>query len=342
MSVQQNWRSIFGFCIILASFLSSTPIRAGSQDPQETPYTAEEYGIYQKAINESDPTKKEDAILAMIRTNPESVLVGYALRSYIELMLEFQKKGQAREVVQAGEKLLAVKPEEPNLLNMTAVSAYQLGQFDKAVKYGEKVYALNTNAPWAFILATSYLQLKNEREFLNYGELVFNQLDKLKIKDCYLILAELTRVYAGKQQWDKGSQTAEKAIQALDAAQRPMQTSEKDWTDYVNRQRGIAYAVIGRRSAERKRWQSAISNYQKALDFYSTPNLRAEAYYYAGLGQWRQSRLEEAMESFAKSSVIGRAPHAKPSRKHLETLYKSTHNDSLAGINEFVRGITGR
>jgi tetratricopeptide (TPR) repeat protein len=339
MSVQQNWRNIFGLCVVLTSLLSSTLVWAGSQQAEETPYTAEEYAVYQKAINEPDPVKKEEAIVAMIRADPESALVIYAVGSYIELMLEFQKKGQAREVVQAGERLLAVQPEDLNALNMTAVSAYQLGQFDKTVKYGEKVYAQNPSAGLAFILANSYLQLKNEGKFLDYGEKASAELAP---KDCYQILAELTRVYAGKQQWNKGSQTAEKAIKGLDVAQKPTQTSEKDWKDYVNRQKGIAYAVVGRRSAERKSWHSAISNYQKALSFYSTPNLRAEAFYYTGLGQWRQTRIEEAMESFARSSVIGGAPHAKPSRKHLETLYKSTHNDSLAGINEFVRGVTGR
>ena len=64
--------------------------------------------------------------------------------------------------------------------------------------------------------------------------------------------------------------------------------------------------------------------------------MAAEAYYYIGMARWKQNRIDDAMTAFAKGAGQRRAPHARPCREHLETLYKSTHNDSLAGIEEFM------
>ena len=57
------------------------------------------------------------------------------------------------------------------------------------------------------------------------------------------------------------------------------------------------------------------------------------------MGRWQQNRIDDAMKAFARGSVQRRAPHSKHCRKHLEQLYKSTHNDSLAGIEEFVERV---
>ena len=58
------------------------------------------------------------------------------------------------------------------------------------------------------------------------------------------------------------------------------------------------------------------------------------------MANWRQQKSDDAMQALAKGSVQRGAPHAEQCRHYLELLYRSTHNDSLAGIDEFVDRVT--
>ena len=120
------------------------------------------------------------------------------------------------------------------------------------------------------------------------------------------------------------------------------QMSDGDWKVYLNTEKATAYTVLGRSAAEQNSWNAAISNYQQVLNLSKEPAAKAEAYYYTGMGRWDQSQMDSAMDAFAKGSVQSDAPHAEHCRQHLETLYRSTHNDSLAGIDEFVARVAGR
>ncbi len=326
MSARIFWKNAFVPLLVLA--VAHTVVVAQ--------YTTQEYAAYETAIN-ADPATREDAIVEFIETNPRSTLVEYAIGSYLQLMQEYQNQGQARKVFDAGEKLLALKPDELNTLYMTAIAAYQLQQFNKATTYGEKVYAEKPNAGLAFVLATSYGQLKKEEKQVEYGDKACSELAP---KDCYQILSSLAKIYAGRKEWTKASQYAERTAEGLDAAERPSQTPEAEWNDYLNTERATAYTIVAREAAERNSWSTAIPNYAKVLKLSKDPALNGEAYYYTGMGQWEQKQMDSAMEAFAMGSVQRGAPHAKHCRQYLETLYKSSHNGSLAGLEEFIERVT--
>ncbi len=317
-------------------FLTPLLVLAVAQTVVVAQYTTQEYAAYETAIN-ADLTKREGAIIEFIETNPRSTLVEYAIGSYLQLMQEYQNQGQSRKVFDAGEKLLVLKPDELNTLYMTAISAYRLQQFDTATTYGEKVYLEKPNAGLAFVLASSYGQLKNEEKQLEYGD---KACAELAPKDCYQILSAIAKIYAGRKEWTKASEYAERTTVGLDAAERPPQTPEAEWNDYLNAERATAYTIVGRDAAERKSWDAAISNYGKVLSISKDPALNGEAYYYMGMGQWEQRQMDSAMEAFAKGSVQQGAPHAKHCRQYLETLYKSGHNGSLAGLEELIARVT--
>mgnify|MGYP006966886730 CR=1 FL=1 len=59
------------------------------------------------------------------------------------------------------------------------------------------------------------------------------------------------------------------------------------------------------------------------------------------MARWDQRQMESAMDAFAKGSVQKDAPHAEHCRQYLGTRDRSTHNDSLAGIDEFVARVAG-
>jgi tetratricopeptide (TPR) repeat protein len=301
---------------------------------QEINYTAEEYDAYHKAVNVADPVQREDSIIAFMKSNPESDLLQYALGSYVELMHEYQNKGDFERVAGSGEKLLELKPDDLNILSRLAFANFHLQRHEKVVEYGEKVYAQQPEPGVAYILAMSYGSLNNEQKQVQYGEKACASFEP---KDCSQLLPALTRFYAKKPDWNRAAEYAKKTMTAMETVERPEHIPQNEWDDYVNREKAIALAILGRQAFENGVWNQAITNYQRAVRTHSKiPALNAEAYYYIGLSAWRENKIDPAMQAFARASVLRQTEHAKPSRDHLETLYRSTHNGSLAGLDEFI------
>ena len=242
-------------------------------------------------------------------------------------------------MVSAGEKLLGVVPEDLTAQHLTALAAYQLQDFDKVTSYGEIVYAAKPDTQMAFFLANSFAQLDNQDKQIEYGD---KACAELAPKDCFEIFNQVSRIYFGRKEWAQAAQYAEKAVEGLDTAEQPGQMSDSEWKTYLSAEKGTLYTVIGRSAAELKNWNTAITNYQKVINITKDSAAKAEAYYYTGMGRWDQSQMDSAMDAFAKGSVQKDAPHAEHCRQHLETLYKSTHNDSLAGLEEFIARVVGR
>ena len=312
--------------------LSSFSVDA--QASQQVPYTAEEYAAFQEAVGKEDLTAREDAIIGFMKERSESALVEYALGSYLQLLQDYHTKGQTQKIYTAGEKLLTVKPSDLNALNMTAVAAYQLKKYDQFIRRGESVYRQKPSPGFAYMLANAHNELKHEDQFIKYADLA---CPKLGDQYCYQLYPQLTRIFVTKKQWQRASGYAQKALDAFANVTRPANVPAQKWDEDVKRESAIAYSVLGRRAAERQRWSSSVSNYRKALRSY--PRIRAlnaEARYYIGLGEWKQGKINNAMKSFVKGSALRGTPHADPCRKYAETLYKSTHNGSLAGFDAFV------
>ncbi|HXK59014.1 MAG TPA: hypothetical protein PLP42_03885 [Acidobacteriota bacterium] len=309
-----------------------------SQD-QDVRYTAEEYAAYQKATEEPDPAKREDAIIAFVKANPNSSLVQYAVTSYLNLLLEYQKASEWQKLIAAGEKLLAIKPDDVQAMYLTGAACFYTQQNQKAATYLEKVYEQQPEPQIAFMLASIYGSpgTNDDDKLVKYGEIACS---KFEPKDCYQILTGLMRVALVKKQWDKAAEYAKQTLQGFQSVQKPAAVSQAEWDEYVARERAIAYSALGRQAFETQNMKAAISNYKQSLKtFKKNPNLNAEAYYHIGLAMWTldpASVTEGAMVAFAKGAQEKGAPHQKPCQEQLEHLYKQLHNGSLAGLDEFV------
>ena len=308
-----------------------------AQDSQAQ-YTFEEYAAYESAVN-ADPSKREEAIIEFIKANPKSALVQYTISSYLQLLQEYQNTGQTQKVLSAGEKLLTVLPDELNTQERLRIAAYELKEFDKAAEYGEKVFAQTQDGAVAKFLFDTYTQLNNEAKYIEYGEQVSAQFAP---KDSYETLGKMARIHYGRKEWGKAAEYAGKVLEGLDTAEKPPEAPEERWESYVNSERVTAYKILGRQAWERKQLNSCVAHFRKVLSLSKEAAVTAEAHYYTGRVRWDQRQMDSAMEAFAKGSVQKGAPHAEHCQQHLETLYKSTHNGSLAGLEEFVERVTGR
>jgi tetratricopeptide (TPR) repeat protein len=321
--------------VVLSAFVVgslASPL-LGQGKGKKVSYSIKEYQVYNAAVSLKDTAKREAAILGYLKSKPNAELYKYALNNYLALIQASQKKGDYKRVLSAGEKLLKVEPNNMSAVGASLDAAYRLQQHKKVVLYGEKVYATKPSAGIALALSQAFVATNQNSKLLIYGPKACSQL---KPAATYAILGKLTSIYVEQKKWAQASKYAKQALEGFKAAKKGAGTSQAEWDKYVKRQRAIAHAAMGRNAAERRNWGGAISNYNQALRADSWAGLRGEAAYYTGLGRWRQGQIDAAMKAFARGSRQRGAPHAKHCREHLEKLYKSTHNDSLAGIEEFI------
>jgi tetratricopeptide (TPR) repeat protein len=310
------------------------------QSQQDVVYTADEYAAYQKAVEEPDPAKREDAIVAFIKANPKSSLIQYAVGGYLQLLQEYSSAGEMAKLAGAGEKLLSVRPEDVSVMYQTGVAFFKSQQFAKAGYYLEKVYEKQPEPSIAFMLAVTYGSpgAADDEKVVKYGEIACSQFPP---QDCYVILTQLTRVASEKKQWAKAADMAKKTLIAFESVQKPEGVPDTEWKDYLSREKAVAFAAQGRQAFENGDWKATLDLYGKALELYDKlPGLNAEAYYHIGFAYWNLRDLKPAMKAFALGSIQKGALHAKPSLEQLERLYRSQHNDSTAGMDEYIAETT--
>ena len=284
-------------------------------------YSPEEYEVYQSAVNAA-PEEREDKIIQFVAENPRSELVQYAASSYAELMQDYQGQGQNEKALNAGKRMLELLPEDSNALYLTAVSAFQAQRFQEAVLYGEKAYSANSTPGLAYVLANSFRPLKDYEKYAEYGLIACQGLEDVQ---CHNVALDLMRQFASQKKLSRAAKYAQQAIDGLDPS------------DHQNRV--DAYGVLGRNEFEDQDWSTSVANYQKVLSLSSDATAQAAAYYYIGMSQWKLKDFDSAMQAFAKGS-IKKAPHSKHCRQQLEFMYKSTHNGSLAGLDDFLERST--
>jgi tetratricopeptide (TPR) repeat protein len=327
MSVKEL--SQFGFCTVLVLFLAGSAMMA-----QEAQYTPAEYNEYQKAINEG-----EDAIIDWISTHPDSALMQYAHGEYQKLVKGYVDAGKHKETVNAAEKYLQnIDADAFEMVFLAAWSSFYSDQYEKATVYSEKAFQLKPDAPqlehFIPILARSYAKLGNIEKSLLYTEKYCGSVEP---KDCYDLLPGVVRHYAEAKDWKSAAKYAEKTIEAFDTIEIPATVAQAEWESFVNEEKSVCHAVLGRNAAEQKRWSTTEKHYTESRRFNPKNRARsAEGYFYIGVARWNREMIDAAMASFAKGSFLQGTPHSEPCKVELEKLYKATHNGSLAGFEEYL------
>jgi tetratricopeptide (TPR) repeat protein len=122
------------------------------------------------------------------------------------------------------------------------------------------------------------------------------------------------------------------SIKAMQAAQKPPEVPEKTWKDYNVHVFATCYYVVGHAAFEQQDYNTAVANLENSLKHYGRND---RAYYYLGQAYWQQAKLDLAMKSFAKAYLL-RGDTSAPSKQHLDNLYKSTHQNTLVGIERVI------
>ena len=294
-------------------------------------YTREEYNEYQKAV--SDGT---GAILEFVKTHPESSLNQYATGAYLKAMQEDLNQGKNEEVLAAGESFLQeLEADRYEVLLFSTYAAYNAKKYEKAALYGEKTYSAKPDAELAMIMAESFLSLDKVESMVPWT-------DKACLEGnagtCSSMFSYIASFYATGKKWSKSSEYSKKVIGTLEGKAKPAQLTQGK----INEMLSDAYSFVGRSAAENKQWGAVKANYDSSVKYAAQNNSRkGEALFWTGMGLWNQGQIQEAMEFFAKGSgdQYKDTPYSELCLKELQRLYKSTHNGSLAGFDEYLEDI---
>ena len=305
---------------------------------QEIDYTPEQYEAYSKCANLADPEAKQSCFLKFIEAHPQLSLVDYAIAEYGRALQAQIQKGQHEQVVKAGEAMLAYRPDEINLITQLCYSAYNSGQYKKAARYGEMAYASDPKEGFILILTEAYRKTGNKKK---YREWALKAIEELEPSQSFKFVEEIRTTSAQNEDWVQAAIYAGKTLDLLAKMERSPNASEQEWNSWLSKQRAICYLLLGRNAYEGQDWASAVANYQKVIDHSSDKNLRGESFYYIGLSNWKENRLDPAMKAFACGAAQNGSPHAGACDGYLIRLYKSGHNDSTAGLDEFRSRVNG-
>ena len=311
--------------LVLLALLAFTQTGLSSQEAAK--YTAEEYKAYQDVANEPDAAKKVDMAVKFMQTYPQSALRPHVTAAYQAVMKELQSAEKWTQLILFGERFAAVAPNDLYTASMLATGYQKTKQYAKFVAYGEKVYEKEPNGNLAYYLAKAYQDLNNDAKFLQWGERAVGFMP-----DSHELLLELTRRFAAAKQDAPASKYARQCIKAAQSAAKPEATADKVWKDYISTLYATCYAVIGNVAYEQRDYKNAILNLENSLRYYRRNEL---ACYYLGLSYWQTNRIDVAMLNLAKAYLL-KGNSSRAAKQHLDNLYKSTHQQSLVGIERIL------
>jgi len=305
-----------------------------------------DFAQYEEIKKEANAQKKCDLLVAFIKERAISRMLLYAASDYQACVQpEIEKKNWAK-VISDEEKLSALLPSEQAVksaqipvgvedyiktqlkptnitIEKTLLAAYfGSNNLPKAAETAEKVYALTGDASLVPVLADIYLKMQNYDKYVTYGQKV---LDSTPIEKSYPTALQMADIYLKKQQTDKAMGLLSK-VMSVYANKVPPGFAESSW----NATRIFYYGVLAKEAYGKKDFNKALGLFQKVSQFDPKND---EAYYYIGMCKWQNKDQLGAIESFAKSVVLGKQYAAK-ARPYLEQLYKAEHSDSLDGLDQ--------
>ena len=307
---------------IMLIALGNLPAQEGA-----TNYTEQEYKAFQDISAEASPAKKTNLVISFLKTYPKSALRSNVVAAYQGMINELRTGQKWQEIITYGQQYQAFAPDDAYTISVLATAYQESKNYKQFVVFGEKAYASKPSATLAYYIAKAYLELNDNAKFLQWGEKTVAQMP-----DNYEILFELTRRFGAVQNNAQASKYAKMAVKAMQEAKMPQGTSADSWKSYQTNVFATCYTVIGIVAFENRDYNGAVSNLENSIKFYKGND---QAYYNLGMAYWQLSKIDMAMLNLAKAYVMNRTT-SRVAKQNLDNLYKSTHQQSLAGEERII------
>jgi tetratricopeptide (TPR) repeat protein len=320
-------RTILVFALIVGCVAFFCPGRIALAQENPPQYTAEEYSAYQAITGEADPAKKMDLILKFFKAYPKSSLTPHITSDFQGMLKSLQDAKKWAQSITAGRQFLTVFPDDSYTLALVATAYAETKDYKQFVVFGEEVYKANPNGNLALSMAKAYQNIGNNAKLAEWAEKAV-----AKIPDNYEMLLELAKIYVDVNRSAEADKYAKQCLKVIQAAAKPEQSSEKDWTAYKNYTQMACYYIIGKIAYDRQDYANAVSNLENSLKFNARNDM---AYYFLGQAYWQTRNAPMALKNFAKASLLnGNA--AAPAKQQLENMWKASHQGSLAGLEKVI------
>jgi tetratricopeptide (TPR) repeat protein len=297
------------------------------EDPPED-YTEEEYNAFEQATAEPDLAKRATLLVAFMDKYPKSKLQPNITASYEGLLYKVWEAGDFKKLEPLAEQWLKFNPNDLKTQAYIFDSAVKLGEHQKVVDWGEKIYVQKPSAELASNIYDSYTKLGNKAKKTEWAL----KLMELPENNANFDLPMQFVVEYAANDLPKAAEYAQRALTALARAQKPATASDADWNKAVTIVQKNCHDILGMNFYNQSKWAQAVPEFEKAI--------KVERYdagfYYIGMSQWRLEDVDNAIMSFAKAEALAGKLKGQATT-HLEELYKSQHNGSLVGIDKVRR-----
>jgi hypothetical protein len=340
MNLYSNKLFLAVLTVTLLFFAVAANVNAGAAASQQKPagqepepeYTEEEYDAYDKAVQEPDLDKKAAELNAFVAKYPKSKLMTYIVTAYQTLLYDYSKSQKYDKLEPAAEQWLRTNPGDLQTMAYIAEAAQKLGRDQKYAEYAEQIYAQKSSGNLAYYIAQAYKKIGNDAK---YTEWVLKVFTYPEFASEYGMRYAFVQKYVDQKEYPKAAEYAQLTLKSVDAAKKPDATAQADWDKQILSVRRACQFIIGMNEYQQDKFAEAITSFQTAL----RAEKFAEGFFYIGLSEWKLNKIDEAMLAFARSEKMG-GPLALQAKGHLESLYKSLHNNMIIGIEKIYKRAT--
>lgn len=317
-----------GLLSIALSLAVSFSLVSFPLEGQDSETYAEEYDLYQKIEAETDSTKRRELIFEFLETFKASVLDPNVSYLYAQYYSGPRQRSQWQQLADLAEVYLRRRPNDGTAI-AAATEAYQkLGNTQKLVDFGSKLYNDSPNANTAYFVAKAYQALNDPVNFRKWGQRVI-QHDGTNLQ----ILVEVSNSYWKSNDFPNTATYAKRALEAIEKAQKPDSQTSEQWNTQLNQFRGFCYRAIGESDYVTNNSSSALANFQKSVEYDVKNDF---SHYRLGMLYWRATKTNQAIIELAKASVLN-GPSSKEARDQLNQLYRAAHGNTR-GLPAIVQG----
>jgi tetratricopeptide (TPR) repeat protein len=326
---------LFALLILAAAFFpiaviggenTELPQQKTATEEQETPYDEDEYNDYVAASKEANLEKRGTMLLEFMNKYPKSTLTqAYIKPAYDNLLHECSQAKQYALLETLAEKWLKIYPNNIQTLAYTAEASQGLGNNQKYAQRLEEIYSLDPKGSYVADILQAYGKIKNQAKVDEWTEKIL----KMPEYDAnFRLRFDFVKKYMEANNYAKAAEYAKLTIKSADLVKEP----SKDVQDQLRIVRYVCHLAIGISLYEGGKFIEAIRSLQQALKY----EKHGEPYYYIGMSQWKQEKIEEAILSFARAELQG-GDIAAQAKEKVEQLYKALHNNTTVGIEKIYK-----
>lgn len=297
-------RSLAGTMVaIFLAFLISATLPA--QEQSET--YEQEYALYEQAQAEKNVAKRRQIILQFVQEFKESALDAHMSYLFVDSLKGLKQQGEWAGMAAEAEKFLKHRPGDQNTAAVATEAYQQLGQPNKLIQFGTRLYQQSPSGGTAYLVANAYKSINDTANFRTWA------LRTLKHSPNHpQMLYDMVNSYWRDNDLEKASTYAAKLNAALQGKPESAQA------------RAFALRALGQNAYLKNDYSEAQKQFKQSVEL--DPKIDF-AHLQLGYCAWRLGRVDQAIQSFAKAVALNGAS-SRDARRELYGLLRTRYGNA--------------